>query len=504
MSALAGHSGPTATRQRSISGLRMPSRPVWLVVAAFVAVELAASGRYGFHRDELYFLAAGHRLAFGYVDQGPLAPLLDHLATVVLGTTPTAIRILPALLGGATIVVAVLIAQTLGGGTFAQVLTAVAAACDPVAIADSHIASTIVFDLLGWALLLLFVLRAVLAGDERCWLWAGVAVGVDLQNKNLILMLVATLLIGILISPWRRALRSRWLLLGVVVAAVISAPEFIWQAAHGWPSLEMSSALASEHATSGDYAGFIPAQFVYPGLLTLPIVFVGVVSLARRRDLRFLLIAFGLTVGFVFIDIPGRPYYPAGFYPMLYAAGAVAIEARATARRRLYLATPVLGALASLALILPLLPVAAMAKLRFLHTLAYDQGETVGWQQLARTVANVYDALPASRRESASIFTGNYGEAGAITLYGGPHRLPHPISGHNGYWLWGPRRARDGTVLAVNSVIELAPHFAHCSHRATFRSPYDVDNDENGDQIWICTGPRSRWSSFWPSLKHYG
>jgi hypothetical protein len=484
--------------------LQRPPRAVWLAAAAYLVVELIASGRYGFHRDELYFLAAGNRLAFGYVDQGPLAPLLAHLASLAFGTTPTAIRILPALCGAATILVAALIAQTLGGGRFAQVLAAVAAACDPVALADGHIATTIVYDLLGWALVLLFVLRALLAGQERSWLWAGIVAGIDLENKNLILLLAAALLIGIVFSPWRGVLRSRWLWAGVGAATLIFLPEVVWQAQHGWTALAMSRALASEHSATGDYVGYLPAQFVYPGLMTLPIVIAGLIRFAKARDLRFLVVAFALVVIFAFIDIPGRPYYPAGFYPLLYASGAVAIEARAAARRRVYVLAPIVGAVLSIALILPLLPLATMAKLRFLHKLAYDQGETVGWPQLTRTVATVYDALPQTKRRTTSIFTGNYGEASAITHYGRQYGLPQPLSGHNNYWLWGPGKQPDTTVIALDSVGQLSHHFKSCHYDTTFHSPHNVNNDENGSQVWTCTGPRAPWSSFWPSLKNYG
>jgi hypothetical protein len=467
-------------------------------------VELIAGGRYGFHRDELYFLVAGNRLAFGYVDQGPLAPLLAHLASVAFGATPTAIRVLPALCGAATIVVAALIAQTLAGGRFAQTMAAVASACDPVALAAGHLANTTIYDLLGWALVLLFVLRALLTGEQRSWLWAGVVAGVDLENKNLILLLAAALVIAIASSPGRRALRSRWLWAGVGAAALIFLPELVWQARHGWPAIAMSRALASEHSAAGDYVGYLPAQIVYPGILALPIVAAGLRYLARAPELRFLIVAFVLVLAFVFIDIPGRPYYPAGFYPVLYAAGAVAIEGRVAARRRAYLAAPLIGAALSLVLILPLLPLATMAKLRFLHKLAYDQGETVGWPALTRTVAAVYDALPPARRRAASIFTGNYGEAGAIAFYGPAYDLPQPLSGHNNYWVWGPGHHPDATVIAFDSVGQLSRHFKRCRYDTTFHSPLNVNNDENASQIWTCTGPSGPWLSFWPSLKNYG
>jgi 4-amino-4-deoxy-L-arabinose transferase-like glycosyltransferase len=495
--------GSTSTAR----GARLATPPpvVWLVAAIFLAVELVASAHYGFHRDELYFLVAGNHLAFGYVDQGPLAPLLEHLSSLALGTTPTAIRIVPALCGAATIPITALIVQTLGGGRFAQALAAIAAACDPVLLSAAHLANTTVYDLLGWALVLLFVLRALLAGEERSWLWAGLVAGVDLENKNLILLLAGALLVAIVFSPWRAVLRSRWLWAGVGAAALIFLPEVIWQSQHGWPSLAMSRALASEHSAAGDYVGYIPAQLIYPGLFAIPIFLAGAIRLARVRELRFLAIAYGLLVAFVFIDIPGRAYYPSGFYPVLFAAGAVAIEARAGARRRrLYVAAPVVGALASLVLVLPLLSLHAMSKLRFLHKLAYDQGETVGWPQLASTVADVYDALPPRERRSASIFTGNYGEAGAIAIYGPAHHLPPPLSGHNNYWLWGPGRASDSTVIAFGSVSQLSPHFARCRYDTTFHSPDNVNNDENGTQLWTCTGPHGPWSSFWGALKNYG
>lgn len=485
--------------------LRLPPWPVWLATAVFLLVELVASGRYGFHRDELYFLVAGNRLAFGYVDQGPLAPLLEHLASLAFGTTPTAIRIVPALCGAVTIPVAALIAQTLGGARFAQSLAAVAAACDPVLLAGAHLAGTTIYDLLGWALVLLFVLRALLAGERRAWLWAGLVAGIDLENKNLILLLAAALLLALVLSTWRNVLRTRWLWAGVGAAALIFLPEVVWQSQHAWPALAMSRALASEHSAAGDYVGYIPAQLIYPGILALPIVIAGIAFLMRTRELRFLAIAYLIVVAFVFIDIPGRAYYPAGFYPLLFAAGAVAIEAKASAHRRAaYLIAPVVGALASLVLVLPLLPLHTMAKLRFLHKLAYDQGETVGWPQLTRAVANVYDALPAKQRASAAVFTSNYGEAAAIALYGTSYHLPRPLSAHNSYWIWGPGNQSDATVIAFASVGQLSRHFAHCRYDTTFHSPLNVNNDENGSQVWTCTNPHGPWSSFWPSLKNYG
>lgn len=487
------------------SGAPAVGRAVWLIAAGFATIELAASGRYGFHRDELYFLAAGNHLALGYVDQGPLAPLIVHLSALTMGGSPSAIRVVPALVGAATVIVSGLIARTLGGGRFAQALAAVATAAAPVILGAAHLAGTTVYDLLGWALIMLFVLRAVLHDQPRCWLWAGVVAGVDLENKILVLLLALALALGLLLSPSRSLLRSPWLWAGVGIAALLGLPNLVWQASHGFPAVAMSRALQSEHSSGGDRASDLPAQLVYMGLLAVPLAVAGIRYLIRRRELRFLAVAAGLLLAYVFVDIPGRPYYTDGFLPLIFAAGAVAVESRApsAARRRAWIATPALGGILTLVLILPLLPLATFAKLRFMHKLNYDQGETVGWPQLTQSVDRVYEALPARRRAGASIFTGNYGEAGAIAWYGPAYGLPTPLSGHNNYSLWGPGSASDATVIALGSVAQLQPHFARCTFDATFHSPLNVNNDENGVQIWTCTGPHGPWQSFWPALRHY-
>jgi len=482
------------------------ARGVWWVAGGLVALELAVSARYGFHRDELYFIVAGRHPALGYVDQPPLAPLIARLATSALGTSPTAVRIVPALVGGAVVVGAGLTARTLGGGRFAQVLAPVATACAPVVLASAHLAGTTVFDLAAWTFTIWFVLRAVVEGRERCWLAAGTVAGLGLENKDLILLLAAALAVGLLATPARAVLATRWPWSGAAVALVLWAPNLAWQLANGAPGLAMASSLRAEHSGAGDYLGFLPGQVLLVGILAFPIVVLGFRHLAARRELHFVLVTAGVVVAYVFAVIPGRVYYTAGVLPVLFAAGGCRIERPGAPRfrRRLWMAAPPVGAVLSLVLVLPVLPLSTFARMSFLHKTSYDLGETVGWPQLTRQVADVYDALPGNQRGDASIFTSNYGEAGALAIYGPASGLPQPLSGHNTYWLWGPAGAPDRVVVAVGSVDQLRPHFARCRRDSTFHSPDDVDNDENGTAIWICTGPRGAWASFWSDLRHYG
>ena len=481
-------------------------RGVWWVAAALVVLELAVSSRYGFHRDELYFIVSGHRPAFGYVDQPPLAPLVTRGATFLFGTDPTAVRVVPAVVGGGVVVGSGLTAGALGGGRFAQLLAAVAMACTPILLVSAHLAGTTVYDLAAWTFTIWFLLRAILHGRSAYWLAAGAVAGVGLENKDLLLLLGVALVVGLLATPTRSVLATRWPWVGGLVALVLWAPTLLWQLDHRVPALAMDRALRIEHSGSGDYVGFLPAQVVLVGVLAFPIVVVGVRHLLRHRELHFALISMAIVVVYVFAVIPGRPYYTAGLLPLLFAAGGRRIEGGRSAgsRRRLWLAAPVAGAVLTGAFVLPVLPLSTMARLTFMHKTSYDMGETVGWPQFTAQVATVYDSLPPSERTGTSIFTANYGEAGALAVYGRPYGLPDPISGHNTYWLWGPGDAPDRAVVVVGSADQLRPHFADCLHRTTIHSPDDVDNDERGTDIWTCTGPRGTWSSFWSDLRHYG
>jgi hypothetical protein len=484
---------------------RLAPGPVWLVAAAVVGLELAVSARYGFHRDELYFVVAGRHAAFGYVDQPPLAPMLTRLATALFGTSPSAVRVFPALAAGGVVLTTAVIARLLGGGRRAQLLGALAMGCAPVTLAAAHLANTTIYDLLAWSVTVACALAAIVHGRSRAWLGAGVAAGLGLENKDLLLLLVAALAVALVLTGRGRVFLDRWLWAGVAVAVALWLPNLVWQATHGWPERTMSRSLRREHSTGSDYAGVIPAQFVYLGVAATGIAVAGVRALCQERSLRFLAVALGLVGAFVVGYIPGRPYYTDGLLPLVFAAGAVAIDRRLGAGRsaRGWLVAPSVGLALSLVVILPVLPEPALAHIRGIHKLNYDLTETIGWPALTDRVVAVYDALPANERAGASVFTSNYGEASALVVFGA-RRLPPVLSAHNNYALWGPGRAADDTVIVVGPIDRLKPHFASCRQVTTFRSPHGVDNDENGAPISVCSGPDGPWPVFWRQLRRYG
>jgi 4-amino-4-deoxy-L-arabinose transferase-like glycosyltransferase len=481
--------------------------PVWVIAAIFVAVELAVSDRYGFLQDEMYFIVAGHHLAFGYVDQPPLAPLLTRV-TDVLGVSPAAIRIAPALAGGAVVVIAARFAALLGGGRAGRVLAALATACAPLVFALAHLGITEQPDLLAWSAVLLCVTTALLRGRPRLWLAAGLAAGIGLEANNVMLLLLTGLAVSLPLTGHADVLRTRWPWLGAAIAAVIWAPNVIWQATHGWPQLAMAAALHRGNTSVADYIAGLPAQLDYAGLLVIPMLIAGFCWLWRRPGLRFIAVTTALISLYVLLWVPGKQYYSEGTAAALLAAGAVAAEGwiargrRPRLRHGLVLAAPLLSMAISLPGVLPIVPVADLHAIRGQDKVT--TADTVGWPQFTRAVAAQDAALARAGERPTSIFAGNYGEAGALAVLGGGYHLPPVLSGHNTFWLWGPGRASDRTVLVVDALSQLRPYFASCRPLATFHTPYHVQSEYNGLEIGVCTGPSAGWRALWPRLRHYG
>ena len=480
----------------------------WVTGAVFVAVELAVSGRYGFQQDELYFIVAGRHLAFGYVDQPPLVPLLTRV-TDVLGVGPTAVRIIPALAGGAVVVMAARLAALFGAGRFGRVLAALATACAPIVIGATHLGNTTPLDLLAWAAVLLCVTTALLRHRPRWWLGARRRgrCGAGEQQPDGHAAGRARPRHPRLGAPPRAAHEMAMARAGI--AAVIWAPNLIWQATHGWPQLAMASALHQQNISAADYLGGLPAQLVYLGLLVIPLTIAGFIRLWRTPELRFIAVATTVIVIYVLAWVPGKVYYSDGLAPAVLAAGSLAAERWIARARRprwprgVVIAAPLVGMAIILPAVLPILPASHMHDLPASSQHA-DLGDTVGWPQLTRAVAAQDAALVHAGQPPTSIFTGYYGEAAALDVLGTADRLPPVLSGHNAYWMWGPGRASDAVVLVVDALGELRPDFASCRLLTTYYAPYHVHNDWTNIQIGVCTGPMTSWRALWPHLRHYG
>lgn len=511
------HPGPRAPAAAPAPALTPAPRAGIALIAvaavAAVAVEMAVSARYGYVRDELYFLSAGQHLAFGYVDQPPLTPLLARITAALTGGTLAGFRILPALCLAALVVMTAAMSRRLGAGRTGQLLAALAAATCAEYLGAMHELTTTTPDLVFWALILLLVMRLLASRDPRWWLAIGGCAGVAAEAKWNIAFLLAGLAAGFLLTDARRLLASRYLLIGGLIAAVLAAPDVVWQAAHGWPGLDVFRVLQT--AAGHNRIVYWPAQVLYTGVVLTPVWVGGAVwSLrsAAARPFRPAAIACVIVIALQFV-LGGKAYYPGAAFTLLLAAGCVPLEQRLAARapraRRIapaFAAGTAMVASAVLAapVALPVLPTRALHTVP-LQKINYDLGEEIAWPRLVALVAREYDAVPAAPRARTTILAGNYGEAGAIERYGPGDGLPQVYSGANNFWIWGPPPAADDAAIAVNvDPALLRREFAHVRRVATFWNGLGVDDDERGAPVYLATGLRTSWSRAWPAFREYG
>jgi Dolichyl-phosphate-mannose-protein mannosyltransferase len=502
----AGGAGPTAAAEPA------PVRWIALIAAAAFAVEMAVSARYGYHRDELYFLAAGQHPAFGYVDQPPLTPLLARLTAIASGNSIVALRLIPALTFAALVALTAAMSRRLGAGRTGQVLAALATATCAEFLGAMHLLSTTTPDFLFWAITIWLVMKLLDSGNPRWWLAIGGCAGVAAEAKWNIVFLLAALAAGFAASPARRLAASWWLVAGAVLAAALAAPDLIWQAAHGWPAFDVFAALQGQSAHNR--AVYWIAQIVYTGVALTPLWAGGLIWLFRdpaARRWRPLAIA-SIAVLVLFFVLGGKPYYPGAVFTFLFAAGAVPLERRLARRPRGGRLRPgvltgivmIAASLVSLPIAVPVLPASVLRTVP-LQKINYDLAETIGWRHQAALVARIYHSLPPAERGRTALVTGNYGEAGALDRFGPADGLPAAYSGANNFWYWGPPPARDTSVIAVSlSPALLRREFAAVRQVAIFRNGLGVSDDEEGVAIYVASGLRAPWSRSWRAFRDFG
>jgi hypothetical protein len=501
---------------------RSPTGWITVIAAAAFAVEMSVSARYGYHRDELYFLAAGQHPAFGYVDQPPLTPLLARLTAVLSGNSLIALRLVPALVMAALVALTAAMSRLLGAGRTGQILAALAAATCAEFLGAMHLLTTTTPDFLFWAITLLLVIKLLLSQDRRWWVAIGACAGLASEFKWGIFFLLAGLAVGLALTPARRLAASRWLVIGAVLFAVLAAPDLIWQAAHGWPGLDVFGGL--QQSSGHNRLVYWPAQIIYTGVVLVPVWVSGLAWTLRRpagRPFRCLGIA-AIVVIVIFFVAGGKPYYPGGIFTFLLAAGSVPLERWLTARgltahghtarrprsRRLRPGAVtgivmVVHAAIVVPALLPVLPVRVLHAVP-LQKINYDLGETIAWPKLVGQVARMYQALPPAERARTTILTGNYGEAGAIARFGPADGLPTAYSGANNFWLWGPPPARDTGAIAVSvDPALLRREYATVRRIGTFRNGVGVSDDEQGVALYLVTGLRTTWARAWPHFRDY-
>jgi hypothetical protein len=492
-------------------------------VAALVTlvVHLIANAHYGFFRDELYFIICGRHPDFGYVDQPPVVPLLAA-ATQVFGDSLFLLRAVPALLAAASVFTTCLLVTEFGGGLFAQAFAALIFLFTGVLASFGGKVATDEIGLLTWPLIALWIVRIAKGANPRLWIAVGIATGVSIESKYMMLFYIVALAVGVAATSQRRLFASPFFALGCGVAFAIALPNLIWQWQRGFPMFELLRNGQTEKNLNPSPLLYLVQEVLITSLFLAPVWMIGEAWLLKRPAYRFLGIAFVVLIAEMIV-LHGKHYYPASIYTILIAAGAVPIEGWTRARRAVRVALAAFATLVGIAFFpfsLPVLPEAQFAayaksvvhtlhvpksdfeteRLRQPSPLPGNWADMHGWPELARTVERVYDGLPPNERARAVVLASNYGEASAIAYY--TPRIP-VISGHNQFWLWG-LRGHSGDVLVQIGGTCFASQHLYAERRIVARteSRWAIGFEQHVP-IAICSGPRGSLARAWPDVRLY-
>ena len=492
------------------------------IALAALCLHAAFAGRYDVFRDELYFIVCGRHPAFGYADQPPIVPMLAA-GFYGLGHSVWLLRLPATLAAGALAWLAARFARLLGGDGFAAAGAAIAVTVAPMLMGMAATLNTTVFDPLAWTLIAYLLVRGVKDQDRAALLWCGVVAGIDFEIKYALVFWFVSLVIGLLATPERKVFREKTLWLGMGLAATIAVPSLIWQVLHGLPFRELAAAARDKNSDTPPLA-FVLNQVLVMNPLLAPVWISGIVApfvVAQLKPVRFLSIAFLASLALVLLT-HGKDYYIAATYPVMFIVGAVAVAHWFKGvRGRVAVAGWGALAVAFSAVISPMaLPVLSVDGLKtymehfplkpqqqeksFKGTLLPQVfADQVGWHDYVDQVGAAWAKIPAADRAATSIKVENYGEAAALDVYGKPFGLPPALSGHNQYYLWGPRGQHPVNLLVVqNNPDRLKPYCDEAIILGETHSPNAMAY-ENGKTIAWCRGLKVDIAKLWPELKNF-
>jgi Dolichyl-phosphate-mannose-protein mannosyltransferase len=505
----------------SISG-SAPLKIAAVLAGLGFAILMITAGRYGYFRDELYFIACSDHLAFGYVDFAPLSAFLLHLARSVFGSSLHAIRLIPALAFAADIFITGLIVRELGGKKWATLLACGSVLVAPIIIANAQRFSMNPMEPVFWIGCVYFLIAADRRQKPQLLIWCGVCLGLGMLNKHSAVFFIAALMIGLLCTRDRQIFRSKYFWIAVALAAAIALPNFIWQVQHDFPTwVDLRNVQKTHKNVELPPIPFIMQQIMsftpvaaivwVPGLIWLLVGRAG----SRGRSLGIAFVVFFTLM----MLLHAKDYYVSPIYPMLFAAGAAWWEQITSARFRwLRVAVPVVVfavGVISLPIVLPVLPVEKIVPYREALGLKMSQsevahsgplpqffGDQFGWPEMVETVAGVYHSLPPEQREKTAILAGNYGEAGAIDFFGSRYGLPKSISAHQNYYFWGPRQYTGESLILLQWSLAGAQRWCSSVEQGPTLNPQWAMAEEHYT-ILICRGFKVPLAAAWPRLKHW-
>jgi hypothetical protein len=515
-------SAPTHKTQRWLSqGM--------LAIAAMASAKLLFhiyfNNRYGYFRDEFDYMACGDHLAWGYVDQPPLIPFLTHICRALLGDSLRSIRFIPALSSSLLVVQTAVLARELGGRRFALVLSAVTVLIAPQYLSNGSLLGTNCLEPNLWMGCAYFVVLAINRNDPRYWLGFGLIAGLGMEEKYSIALFGFGIVVGLLLSGQRRRLAGKWIWLGGMTAWLVFLPNLLWNIDYHWPFFELMRNIKAE----GRDVVLSPARYFFEQTLllhplTAPIWITGLIALLFSSAFKpYRVLGWSYLVCYtVFFLLHGKNYYLAPIYPVLLAAGAVVIESALAQPRGAWLKPVIMVVLLSSGAYLApvVIPVFSPDKfIAYTRTLPFKlphmehsharailpqwYADQFGWEEIVAETAQAWNQLTPQERPDCGIFAQDYGQAGAIDFLGRRYRLPPALSGHQTYFLWGPRGYSGNCMIVLDDrkqVLELL--WEKVRYVGTSAdNPYALEKQID---VFVCKGAKfGTLAELWPRLKKW-
>jgi dolichyl-phosphate-mannose-protein mannosyltransferase len=529
--------GVMETQQEKI--FQTDLRSILWLSAAFAALKLAIQvignilaqhAGYGIFRDELYYLVCGRHLAFGYVDQPPLVAIQARLSEMLFGhDTMWSLRLFSAAAGAAKVFLTGVLCWALGGGRKAAALAMLGVLAAGVYLGVDGYLSMNSFDPVFWMICVLALVRIVQSASQNeirgWWIVFGLSAGLAFENKDSVAFFLIAMLVALLLTPQRRILANRWFVVAVALMVLVALPNFLWQVHNRFPTLEW----LHDVQNSDKDVKLPPLQFFLAQIMTLTPASVllwgwGVLWLLfskATKSYRFLGV-FYLILLTLMMALHAKDYYLVPAYPVFFAAGAIALFSWA---KRIPWRNALIGAYAVIVVVglvlffpfsVPVLPpqqwLAYAEKLHFKPKDSENHAATLlpqfyadrfGWEDLAKQVSGVYNALPPQERAKTGILASNYGQAGAIDILGAKYGLPPAISGHQNYWIWGPRGYTGEEMIVINdaSLDDMNAFYSSCTIVGERNGLYTMPWEHGF--IYLCHGRKKTYQAVWNELKYY-
>jgi len=499
---------------------------VWAIALAKLVLHIYFNNRYGYFRDEFDYMSCGDHLQWGYVDQPPLIPFLTHVSRAVLGDSLRAIRFLPALFSSLLVVQAAATTRLLGGRRYALILTAICVALAPQYLSNGGLLGTNALEPNLWLGCAQFVILAIQRNDHRYWIGFGVIAGLGMLEKYTIAVFGLGVVVGLLLTEQRRAFLDKWIWLGGFVAFLVFLPNLLWNLHYDWPFVQLIRAIRAEgrDVVWGPFQFFFQ-QMLEVGLVSGPIWIAGVLALLFWRPLRqYRVLGWSYIVSYVVIFLQhGKNYYLAPVYPMLFAAGAVALDAwLAQSRGRAWLKPTLAYAIAVNGIYLMPITVPVLSPEHFLayaktlpvklpvneHSharaaLPQWYSDQFGWKEIADKTIEAWNRIPPAERADCGIFAQDYGQAGAIDFFGRREGLPGAMSGDRTYWIWGPHNYSGNCMIVLDDRKEVLERYWN-EVEFVGRSAHNEWALEQQIAVFICKGKKfDSWAGEWPHLKRW-